>query len=85
MTNMKMSLLSDLSLMALNAAAAMMGVTELTYCVLITTVSNRLAARRLQGECGFEVRIVPDCLLFGPRTWALYHEMSDSTVWNEGI
>jgi hypothetical protein len=75
-----------LSMTALNDAAAVhLGGVELGDCVVITSISNRVTARRLQAEHGFGLRLVPDCLLRKMGAWALFHESSGSTVWSDGV
>ena len=78
----KMPVACDLSDIALQDAAHRLGDVPLGECVVSCGGYNGTYARRLQGQLGFELHVVPDCILSSKTAWALWYY--GACIWSPG-
>ena len=80
MTIEKMPINCDMTETTLAEAARMMGISGLANLRVYVGRTIGLPARRLQGEHGFELIVLPDHLLVTPYTWGA--EWNGHQVWS---
>lgn len=78
----RLAVTCNLSETSLETAALALGGVRLHELTVTCGYWNRVVAQKLQGRFGFDLVLVPDCMLKTPYAWGVEHPRG--VVWTEG-